>query len=104
MSLEAENEAVVRCFYEELWNCWRLELAEELLSDRLRFRGSLGTICEGREEFGRYVETVRSAFPDWSNRIDEIVASGDRVVTRMTWSGTHRGPLEGIEPTGARVE
>ena len=52
----------------------------------------------------RYVEAVRGAFPDWRNRIDEILAVEDRVVARMTWSGTHRGRLGEIEPTGAHVE
>ena len=55
----------MRRFYTELWNRWQLELAEELLADGLRFRGSMGTVCEGREEFKDYVEAVRGAFPDW---------------------------------------
>lgn len=98
------NEAVVRRFYDELWNRWQLEVADQIVSEALRFRGSLGTVCEGRDDFKRYVEGVRAAFPDWHNHIDEILTSGDRVVTRMTWSGTHRGALAGIEPTGAQVE
>lgn len=98
------NEAVVRRFYDELWNRWRLDLADEIVSAAVRFRGSLGTMLSGRDEFKRYVETVRVAFPDWHNRIDEILSTGDRVVTRMTWSGTHRGKLGEAEPTGARVE
>jgi predicted ester cyclase len=98
------NQAVVRRFYEELWNEWRLEVAEEIVSAGVRFRGSLGTTCSNREELTRYIETVRAAFPDWHNRIDEALAIGDRVVTRMTWTGTHRGKLGDVEPTGARVE
>jgi steroid delta-isomerase-like uncharacterized protein len=99
-----DNETVVHRFYEELWNGWRLELADELLAQGLRFRGSLGSVCEGRDEFVRYVEKVRAAFPDWTNRIDEVVAAGERVVARMTWSGTHLGELDGVAPSGARVE
>jgi predicted ester cyclase len=95
---------VVERFYVELWNRWQLGVAEELVLEEIRFRGSLGAVCEGRDDFVRYVETVRAAFPDWHNQIDEILAVGDRVVTRMTWSGTHRGPLGRIEPTEARVE
>jgi steroid delta-isomerase-like uncharacterized protein len=98
------NEAVVRRFYDELWNHWRLDLAEEIVSATIRFRGSLGASLSGRDELKRYVETVRAAFPDWENRIDEMLGIGDRVVTRMTWSGTHRGVLDGVEPTGSHVE
>jgi steroid delta-isomerase-like uncharacterized protein len=102
--LVERNKAVVRRFYEELWNEWRLDLAGEILAEALQFRGSRGSELTGREEFKQYVETTRAAFPDWHNRIDEILATADRVVTRMTWSGTHTGSFDGIAPTGARVE
>lgn len=98
------NVAVVQRFYDELWNRWQLEIVDELVAETVHFRGSLGTVCNGREELTRYVEGVRAAFPDWHNQVDEIVAADDRVVARMTWSGTHRGPLGDVEPTGARVE
>jgi predicted ester cyclase len=101
---EHESEALIRRFYDELWNRWQLDLADEIVSEDLRFRGSLGTECEGRNEFKRYAATVREAFPDWHNQIDEILAVGDRVVTRMRWSGTHRGALGDLQPTGRRIE
>lgn len=103
MSVEA-NEAVVRRFYDELWNRWRLEVADEIVSEAVEFRGSLGRRAGGRDAFKAYVETVQRAFPDWQNRIDEMVAAGDRVATRMTWTGTHQGMLDDIEPTGLRVQ
>jgi SnoaL-like polyketide cyclase len=98
------NEELVKRFYHELWNRWDLGVAGEILAEDVRFRGTLGSTLEGREAFKGYVETVRRAFPDWRNRIDEAISCGDRVVTRMTWSGTHEGELSGVEPTGARVE
>lgn len=104
MSGAQGNESVVRRFYDELWNEWRLDIAEEIVAPAIRFRGSLGSSMAGIEEFVRYLESVRAAFPDWHNRVDELLCSGDRVVTRMTWSGTHRGNLDGIAATGARVE
>jgi predicted ester cyclase len=99
-----ENEAVVRRFYDELWNRWGLEVADEVVSETVEFRGSLGKWARGRNAFKAYVEALRRAFPDWRNEIDEMVAAGDRVAVRMTWSGTHEGTIDGIEPTGARVE
>ena len=92
---------MIERFYHELWNRWNLAVADEIVSEDVRFRGST---LEGRESFKGYVETVRAAFPDWHNRIDEMISCEDRVVTRMTWSGTHRGRLQGVEPTGERVE
>ena len=99
-----ENEAVVRRFYDELWNRWCLDVADEIVSEALEFRGSLGRQTHGRDAFKEYVETVQLAFPDWHNQIEEMVAASDRVVARMTWTGTHRGRLDDVEPTGLRVE
>jgi steroid delta-isomerase-like uncharacterized protein len=103
-SVAESNESVVRRFYEELWNEWHLDLAEEILSEALVFRGSLGSIHSGRDEFKHYVEKVRTAFPDWHNQIDAILAIDDRAVARMTWRGTHLGKLGERDPTGACVE
>lgn len=102
MSEEA-NTAVIRRFYDELWNRWELDVATEIVSPSIRFRGSIGTTLSGRDAFLNYVENVRAAFPDWHNRIDELLAVEDRVIARLTWSGTHRGPLGDLEASGARV-
>jgi steroid delta-isomerase-like uncharacterized protein len=98
------NEAVVRRFYDELWNRWDFGLLDELISDEIRFRSSMGASVAGREEFRRLMERVRGVFPDLQHRVDEMLAVDDRVVTRVTYSGTHRGRLGDVEPTGARVE
>jgi steroid delta-isomerase-like uncharacterized protein len=94
---------LVRLFYEEIWNQWKLDRVDETLASDLSFRGSLGITMVGPEAFRRYVETVRAAFPDWHNRIDELIVAGNRVVARLTCSGTHGGGLLGIAPTGRRV-
>lgn len=97
------GELLVRRFYDELWNEWRLAVADEILAQDIDFRGSLGSFEHGRDAFKRYVERVRLAFPDWHNQVDELFAAGDRVVARLTWSGTHRGALGDVAATGNRV-
>jgi predicted ester cyclase len=42
-------------------------------------------------------------FPDWRETIDDVVAEGDRVVIRVTGSGTHQGEFQGIPPTDRQV-
>lgn len=97
------HKTLIRRYYEELWNRWRLELAEALLAPDVRFRGSLAVEVEGVEGFKRYVRLVQTAFPDFHNTVEELVAEADRVVARLTYRGTHRGPLFGIAPTGRAV-
>jgi steroid delta-isomerase-like uncharacterized protein len=77
-------------------------VADEILPEDLVFRGTLDAVA-GRSAFKAYVTTVRTAFPDWHNQVDELFDLGARVIARMTWSGTHLGPFRGIPPTGRRV-
>src|SRR5688500_18415528 len=103
MSALERNRAPVRRYYEELWNAWNLALVDELLGETVSFRGSLGVSVEGRDGFREYVALVRSAFPDFHNRIEELIVEDDRIVARLTYTGTHQGELFGIAPTGRRV-
>jgi hypothetical protein len=62
------NRAVIRRFYDELWNECNLAVAEEIVASDVRFRGSLGTSLVGIDAFKGYVAQVRAAFPDWRTR------------------------------------
>lgn len=44
-----------------------------------------------------------NAFPDLEIRSEELIAEGDRVVERLTLSGTHKGTFMGMVPTGKHV-
>ncbi|MFO1475535.1 MAG: ester cyclase [Verrucomicrobiota bacterium] len=46
---------------------------------------------------------MRSAFPDMHWTIEEQIESDDKVVSRFTWTGTHRGDFLGVGTTGRRV-
>jgi len=97
------NKALIRRYYAEMWDRWDLSLAEELLSPDIRFRGSLGTEGCGIRDFRRYARSVWLAFPDFHNEIEELIAEGDRVAARLTYTGTHRGELMGVAPSGRAV-
>ena len=48
----------------------------------------------------RAFDQFRAAFPDWHQDIVELVADGPTVVARFRCTGTHRGPWQGLAPTG----
>jgi steroid delta-isomerase-like uncharacterized protein len=102
MSL-AQNKALVGRYYEHLWNRWDFALVDELIGADVAFRGSLGVSARGREAFTEYMRSVRRAFPDFHNHVEELIAEDDQVVARLTYAGTHGGDLFGIGPTGRRV-
>ncbi len=96
------NEVVIRRFYNELWNEWRLSVADEILAIDVRFRGTLGTSGSGIDHFKAYFKQARKAFPDLHAQIDELIVAGAVVVARLTWSATHAGEIFGIPATGRR--
>src|SRR6185437_354875 len=57
----------------------------------------------GPEALKRVVTMYRGAFPDLRMTVDDVIASGDRVVLRWHSEGTHRGELAGLAPTGVHA-
>ena len=58
----------------------------------------------GRPHDRASVESVRQAFPDDREEILWLVGEDDRAVSFVRGSGTHRGSLQGMDPTGRRAE
>jgi len=56
-----------------------------------------------RDESEQFMRSLRAAFPDGRVTIEEMIAEGDKVVTRYTSSGTHKGDFMGIAATGKKV-
>jgi steroid delta-isomerase-like uncharacterized protein len=57
----------------------------------------------GREVWRHGYEMVRGAFPDIKIRIDDLVASEDKVALRLTLSGTHEAEFQGFPATGRTI-
>lgn len=57
----------------------------------------------GRDAVRELFASMRQGLPDLTIRFDDVFQAGDRVVARTTWTGTHRGELFGIPPTGRTV-
>jgi steroid delta-isomerase-like uncharacterized protein len=104
-SMSAENEALVRRYVEEVYDQRKLEVVGEIFASDLTLHDpDLPGGARGPEGIKRVVETFVDAFPDLQVSLDEELSSGEKVVTRWTSRGTHRGELMGIAPTGNRVE
>lgn len=57
----------------------------------------------GQEGRRLFASDFFEAFPDLQVQADDVLAEGDRLVTRWTATGTHLGSLMGIPPTGKTV-
>ncbi len=97
----ARYKALVRHLVEEGVNQGRLAVVDAVLAPTdhaaLPDAGNPQTV---KDLLGQY----RRAVPDAQWTIEEQIAEGDTVVTRVTARGTHQGPLWGLPATGKRME
>jgi predicted ester cyclase len=104
MSAE-ENKAMVRRFVEEVWNKGNVGVIDEIGSpDWVEHDPDRPEELRGLGDAKRRVEEVRSAFPDLYVTLEDLIAEGEKVVSRWRARGTHQGELLGIPPTGRQVE
>ncbi len=102
MSAEA-NKAIVRRFVEEVQNRGDLAALNELCAPDFVNHSAPPGVPPTREGLAQLTAHFRRAFPDGQMAIEEMLAEADRVATRKTFRGTHRGELMGIPPTGRAV-
>jgi steroid delta-isomerase-like uncharacterized protein len=103
MSLD-ENKALVRRFYEEVWNKGNLDVAEEVFaSDYVRHDLRPTTAAPGPEGQKQIAAVFRAAFPDLRFDVEIVLGDGEYVAARWTASGTHTGSWGDVEPTGQFV-
>jgi steroid delta-isomerase-like uncharacterized protein len=101
--MSEQNKALVRRFVEEFWNEGTTTAADELMATDAVIHMPTGEVVspDGLKSFA---DMWRRSFPDWHSTFEELIAEGDKVAERWTGRGTHRGELQGIPPTGKRVE
>lgn len=87
--------------FEEIITNNRLELADEVFAPNFYWPQFDLTGPEGVRE---WVRAFRSAFPDMDDRVQEQIAEGDVVVTRVRCIGTQEGPFRGLPPSGKRAD
>ncbi len=102
--MSEENKALVRRAFEEIWNQGNLDAVGEFCADDYVLHDPMvPEEVRGPEGFRSYVATFRNAFPDLEFTIEDELAEGDRVATRYSARGTHRGELMGVAPSGNRI-
>ncbi len=101
MSIE-ENKAVVRR-YQEIYNSNHLDALAEVVSENLLTPKILPGLPHGIEGAKAAHRIMLRGFPDYQTTIDDLIAEGDKVVARITMTGTHSGKFMDIPPTGKHV-
>jgi steroid delta-isomerase-like uncharacterized protein len=101
---EESNPATIVSRWAALWSTGELADADRVFArDLCDHRGPPLHDIAGIEGEKRFIDRVRTAFPDLRVEIEDMVAQGNRVAARVMHRGTHRGDFFGIAPTGTPV-
>jgi steroid delta-isomerase-like uncharacterized protein len=103
---EAGNKATVRRFVDAANSGDPELLAEtidELVDPDALIRTPLPIETTGAEKVKEVFARLRRAYPDLHVAIEDLIAEGDKVVSRNTVTGTHGGEYMGLPATGRSV-
>jgi len=102
--MQEDNEKAVERYFEEVWNRGRLDVLDELLApDYVNHSPSTPNPPPGPAGLKPIVAAIRAAFPDLHYEIQDVIATDDVAVVRVIVTGTHRGDLFGLAPTGRTI-
>ena len=103
----SDNAAVVRRWFEEVWNRGREEAIDELFDEEGVAHGladESGSSLRGASGFKPFFRRFREAFPELEVVVEDTVSEGDKVAARCTVRGRHRGDTLGFKATDSPVE
>ncbi len=99
-----ENKALVRRIIERGWNAGDLAVFDTAYApDVILYTTPEPEGVAGIDHIKEVCTSYRRAFPDVRFLVEDQIAEDDKVVTRITWHGTHREEWDGMRPTGKRV-
>lgn len=97
----ATNERIVRALF-EAYNDHDLEAFVAHHAADAYIHGA-GEDFDGIDRVRSFAAGQFEAFPDGTYRLEDLVADGDRVAVRLTFTGTHDRPFFGVDPTGREI-
>ena len=98
-----DHAATMRRMY-DLINAGDVDGFGELLADDFVDHEELPGLAPTREGVKAFFRMYMEAFPDLRMVVEDVVASGEKVVARVRTTGTHRGELMGLPATGKTVD
>ena len=88
--------------YLAMLNTHEPDLVDRFVSEDYRNHNAF--VGDGREANRQFWAAFFAGLPDLSATVEDLVMSGDRVVGRFVYRGTHTGELMGIPASGKPVE
>ncbi|HEY0546146.1 MAG TPA: ester cyclase [Pyrinomonadaceae bacterium] len=105
--MSEENKALIRRWFEEVWNKGRTDAIDEMLAAEAVVHGladESGQSLRGTVDFRAFHQKFRGAFPDIVVTVDDVIAEGDKVAARCSVRGSHTGDSLGFAASHKPVE
>jgi len=102
-----ENNALIRRWFEEVWNKGREEAIDEMFAEDGIVHGLSDegeAPLRGATGFKPFFRKFRGAFPDIEVIVEDTVSEGDKVAARCTVRGKHQSDSLGIAATQQPME
>jgi steroid delta-isomerase-like uncharacterized protein len=102
--MSEDNKAWFRQKMGEIWNEGNLDAAGEVYAADVVIHNAAPGNPGGLEGVKFTVSSVRAAFPDLQFNVEDLIAEGDQIVQRWSWTGTQKGEFMGAPPTGKKTK
>jgi steroid delta-isomerase-like uncharacterized protein len=103
MTQTEQNKITVRDFIDGLFTKGDLGAVDTYLAEDFINHDPPFGVSADRDGMRTAGAMMRAGFPDWHSELHQLIAEGDIVVERFTASGTQRGEVMGVAPTGRTV-
>lgn len=97
---EQENKALVRRYYDEVFNERRVDLVDQIAVENYVEHDPFPGQGDGRADLRARVALILAAMNPLRFEVQDMIAEGDRVVVRWVQQGSQSGSFMGIPPTG----
>jgi steroid delta-isomerase-like uncharacterized protein len=105
--MSEENQALIRRWFEEVWNKGREEAIDEMFAEDGIVHGLAdepGQPLLGATGFKPFFQRFRAAFPDIEVVVEDTLSEGDKVAARCTVRGKHQSDSLGFAATHQPME
>jgi len=92
----------MRRFYEKVFHQSNVTTIDEVMAPNFvnHSASQLGLTGGDIQHVTQFVSMALQAFPDLHYTVEELITEGDKIVARLTISGTQQGAFMGMPPTG----
>jgi len=102
--MSLDNEQVVRRIVDEAYNGGSMDAIDELVAPDFVHHDPATGDHEGVQAVKERITTYRTMLPDLRVTVEDMISSGDRVVTRWSSRGTHPETGQTVTSSGIMID